>query len=656
MVAPSTSGDLAKAKLEELFTAWLSLEETANRVDHWLELGGRGELEAPGEASSLSAPAASHPRQPPSFHDPRCFVGDLTRSRFPLQSSPLENAEPRRPDESEKAPPFEAFASPRREGDASPAASPPPSRPVPAAALAPLLSKRRLREQDGALARAMADRWDRATHGDETMPAASFAAFSAECADLPSVCGALMARACCERLDGGGASPALVVRKTAWLAYWRERIACEHDPRLRLFAVLAKRGAHSVDAEDWAPLLDTLIAHHPGLKFLEEHVEFQRKYAATVTARLYYRVNLSRTGKISRRELLRPSTPCVLQALVQLDGDPDINKELSYFSYEHFYVLYCRFWELDGDHDARLSRDDVLKYGGHRLSRAIVDRVFDAAPRPYGDGACGDSLRRATRGPGAPAKAPAARRTLEDLAGDDDGASDDGSAFGDDSSEDGRPRGGGGGGGDDARAAPSPARDADALTYADFVYFMLSEEDKSTEAAMRYWFQCVDVDGDGVVDVRDAAFFYDMQARRMECLGHDVIGFEDVLCQMADLLTPASLEKTNVDGSGGKLWLTLDDVLRKTRVAGVFFDALFSLDKFVAFEQRDPFADRLKRDDPFDTDWDRFAAAEYARLATEDDAHDDDLDEDDDDLGPDDLDHDDDQRPGPDRRANEAPF
>lgn len=68
MAAPASStGELAKAKLEELFTAWLSLEETANRVDHWLELGGRGELEAPGEASSLSAPAASHPRQPPVF-------------------------------------------------------------------------------------------------------------------------------------------------------------------------------------------------------------------------------------------------------------------------------------------------------------------------------------------------------------------------------------------------------------------------------------------------------------------------------------------------------------------------------------------------------------------------------------------------------------
>ena len=179
---------------------------------------------------------------------------------------------------------------------------------------------------------------------------------------------------------------------------------------------------------------------------------------------------------------------------------------------------------------------------------------------------------------------------------------------------------------------------------------MLSEEDKTTEAAMRYWFQCVDVDGDGLVDVRDAAYFYDMQARRMECLGHDVISFEDVLCQMADLLTPASLAATNINGSGGKIWLTLDDVLRKTRVAGVFFDALFSLDKFVAFEQRDPFADRLKRDDPFDTDWDRFAAAEYARLATEDE-----VDDEDDDLGPEDFDEDDAQL-SPERRASEAPF
>ena len=56
------------------------------------------------------------------------------------------------------------------------------------------------------------------------------------------------------------------------------------------------------------------------------------------------------------------------------------------------------------------------------------------------------------------------------------------------------------------------------------------------------------------------------------------------------------------------------------RVAGIVFDALFNLDKFIQFEQRDPFAERQKRDDPFDCDWDRFAYSEYNRLAQEEEA------------------------------------
>jgi serine/threonine-protein phosphatase 2A regulatory subunit B'' len=49
--------------------------------------------------------------------------------------------------------------------------------------------------------------------------------------------------------------------------------------------------------------------------------------------------------------------------------------------------------------------------------------------------------------------------------------------------------------------------------------------------------------------------------------------------------------------------------------AGVFFDALFNLNKFIQFEQRDPFGDRQKREDPFDNDWDRFAYRDYQQLA-----------------------------------------
>ena len=52
-------------------------------------------------------------------------------------------------------------------------------------------------------------------------------------------------------------------------------------------------------------------------------------------------------------------------------------------------------------------------------------------------------------------------------------------------------------------------------------------------------------------------------------------------------------------------------------VAGVLFDVLFNLHKFLRFEQRDPFQEKMRREDIFHTDWDRFAHAEYNRLAQE---------------------------------------
>ena len=50
--------------------------------------------------------------------------------------------------------------------------------------------------------------------------------------------------------------------------------------------------------------------------------------------------------------------------------------ECRYFSYEHFYVIYCKFWELDSDHDFLIDKDDLLRYGNHALTYRIVERIF----------------------------------------------------------------------------------------------------------------------------------------------------------------------------------------------------------------------------------------------------------------------------------------
>lgn len=61
---------------------------------------------------------------------------------------------------------------------------------------------------------------------------------------------------------------------------------------------------------------------------------------------------------------------------------------------------------------------------------------------------------------------------------------------------------------------------------------MLSEEDKSNPVSIRYWFELIDTNEDGVIRSDEMRTFYRHQIHRMECLGHEVVPFEDVLCQM----------------------------------------------------------------------------------------------------------------------------
>lgn len=53
------------------------------------------------------------------------------------------------------------------------------------------------------------------------------------------------------------------------------------------------------------------------------------------------------------------------QTLALLEEEDDINQITDYFSYEHFYVIYCKFWELDTDHDLFIDPKDLARYNDH---------------------------------------------------------------------------------------------------------------------------------------------------------------------------------------------------------------------------------------------------------------------------------------------------
>ncbi|OUC40021.1 hypothetical protein D917_04401, partial [Trichinella nativa] len=109
-----------------------------------------------------------------------------------------------------------------------------------------------------------------------------------------------------------------------------------------------------------------IIDHHPGLSCLREAPTFHSCYAQTVISRIFFSVSLSWSEKITATELRRAN---FLSTLWRLREEEDINKVTDYFSYEHFYVIYCIFWKLDDDHDMLIDKMDLERYSDYEVDK-----------------------------------------------------------------------------------------------------------------------------------------------------------------------------------------------------------------------------------------------------------------------------------------------
>lgn len=58
------------------------------------------------------------------------------------------------------------------------------------------------------------------------------------------------------------------------------------------------------------------------------------------------------------------------------------------------------------------------------------------------------------------------------------------------------------------------------------------------EFHFRNRFKCIDLDGNGVLTRNEMQFFYEEQLHRMECMAQEPVLFEDILCQIIDMIKP----------------------------------------------------------------------------------------------------------------------
>ncbi|KAI9286129.1 hypothetical protein BC943DRAFT_359824 [Umbelopsis sp. AD052] len=123
------------------------------------------------------------------------------------------------------------------------------------------------------------------------------------------------------------------------------------------------------------------------------------------------------------------------------------------------------------------------------------------------------------------------------------------------------------------------------LTYMDFIWFLISEIDKTTRMSTEYWFRCMDLDGDGVISSYELSHFWEEQEKRQTLYGvcdSEMICFEDVICQINDLIKPQVLGQ-----------FTLTD-LRKSKLAERFFDTFINFHRLQIHESSHN-STRLKR-------------------------------------------------------------
>ncbi|XP_058642923.1 serine/threonine-protein phosphatase 2A regulatory subunit B'' subunit beta isoform X3 [Onychostoma macrolepis] len=322
-----------------------------------------------------------------------------------------------------------------------------------------------------------------------------------------------------------------------FVAMWRKVLQTCHDDASKFLHLLAKPGCNYLEQEDFIPFLQDVVDSHTGLAFLKEASDFHSRYITTVVQRIFYNVNRSWTGKITCSELRRSS---FLQNVALLEEEEEINQLTEFFSYEHFYVIYCKFWELDTDHDLYIDQRDLMRHNDQALSNRVIERLFSGA---------------ITRN----------------------------------------------------RKVHKEGR----LSYADFVWFLISEEDKKTETSIEYWFRCMDLDGDGVLSMYELQYFYQEQSQKLEAMAIEPLPFEDCLCQMLDMVKP------EIPGK-----ITLRD-LKRCKLSHIFFDTFFNIEKYLDHEQRDPLlaardAETMGQEI---SDWERYAAEEYDNLVAEETAN-----------------------------------
>ncbi|OHT15373.1 phosphoprotein phosphatase [Tritrichomonas foetus] len=157
-------------------------------------------------------------------------------------------------------------------------------------------------------------------------------------------------------------------------AFWKDCILGQ-DPNTRFFKFVAGKDKNFIVPSDFVQFVRSVVENHSSLEFLKEETLFQEKFIDFIVTRCFYLMDTDLRGTIGISQMRKID---LAATFFKAERMQDVNDSQHIFNYQHFYVSFCKFWDLDVDQDGKINRDDLLKFNDSAISPIIIDRYFSA--------------------------------------------------------------------------------------------------------------------------------------------------------------------------------------------------------------------------------------------------------------------------------------
>lgn len=157
--------------------------------------------------------------------------------------------------------------------------------------------------------------------------------------------------------------------------FWR---ACldGRDPNERFFRLVVGDAARSTAvSSDLLPFVREIVRTHRSLEFLVDEPMFQEKFIDFIATRCFFIMDTELRGTVGLQHFRKMDLASVFY---NAENMADVNDSRHIFNYQHFYVVFCKFWDIDGDSDELISKNDLLRFNEFSISPVIAERLFRA--------------------------------------------------------------------------------------------------------------------------------------------------------------------------------------------------------------------------------------------------------------------------------------